>query len=234
MYGKCTSPKQVALRHFIPSVSMLSTTSTLHTTSVFPHHTTPFMCMLPHWACRRIKAFQYPFLFCNSTYREHALAQTSIPFLHSCNSSLSWCMTSAYAPPLPYMRPFCYCKLSPRPYMGAFLPMQSVPVAIYGGLWPVQKCPHAHVSAPFCHCKVSPCHGGGVSSLLYATPPPVEVGRRPLGGGGGGGGIGGGGSGRGDGGGSVGGEGPGGAIWGSGGGGIGSRYLPLPSLMGES
>ena len=35
-------------------------------------------------------------------------------------------------------------------------------------------------------------------------------------------------------GGSVGGGGPGGAIWGSGGGGIGSRYLPLPSLMGES
>ena len=30
------------------------------------------------------------------------------------------------------------------------------------------------------------------------------------------------------------GGGPGGAIWGSGGGGIGSRYLPLPSLMGES
>ena len=29
------------------------------------------------------------------------------------------------------------------------------------------------------------CHGGAVSSLLYATPPPpVEVGRRPLGGGG--------------------------------------------------
>ena len=47
----------------------------------------------------------------------------------------------------------------------------------------------------------------------------------------------GGGSGRGDGGGvgRVGwGGGPGGAIWGSGGGGIGSRYLPLPSLMGES
>ena len=30
-------------------------------------------------------------------------------------------------------------------------------------------------------------HGGDVSSLLYETPPPVEVGRRPLGGGGGGG-----------------------------------------------
>ena len=30
------------------------------------------------------------------------------------------------------------------------------------------------------------------------------------------------------------GGGPDGAIWGSGGGGIGSRYLPLPSLMGES
>ena len=40
--------------------------------------------------------------------------------------------------------------------------------------------------------------------------------------------------GRGGSGGSVGGGGPGGAIWGSGGGGIGSRYLPLPSLMGES
>ena len=50
--------------------------------------------------------------------------------------------------------------------------------------------------------------------------------------------MGGGGSGRGDGGGGregrLGGGGPGGAIWGSGGGGIGSRYLPLPSLMGES
>ena len=32
----------------------------------------------------------------------------------------------------------------------------------------------------------------------------------------------------------LGGGGPGGAIWGSGGGGIGSRFLPLPSLMGES
>ena len=30
------------------------------------------------------------------------------------------------------------------------------------------------------------------------------------------------------------GGGPGGAIWGSGGGGIGARYLPLPSLRGES
>ena len=29
-------------------------------------------------------------------------------------------------------------------------------------------------------------HGGAVPSLLDATPPPVEVGRRPLGGGGGG------------------------------------------------
>ena len=35
-------------------------------------------------------------------------------------------------------------------------------------------------------------------------------------------------------GGSVGGGGPGGAIWGGGGGGAGSRYLPLPSLWGES
>ena len=86
-------------------------------------------------------------------------------------------------------------------------------------------------------------HGWAVPSLLDATPPPVEVGRRPLGGGGGGGG--GhwrGGSGRGDGGGGgfregrwggggregrLGGGGPGGAIWGSGGGG---HRLPLPPL----
>ena len=32
----------------------------------------------------------------------------------------------------------------------------------------------------------------------------------------------------------LGGGGPGGAIWGGGGGGTGSRYLPLPSLWGES
>ena len=49
-----------------------------------------------------------------------------------------------------------------------------------------------------CHMRIG--HGGDVSSLLDATPPPVEVGRRPPGGGGGAG-IGGGGSGRGDGGG---------------------------------
>ena len=88
-------------------------------------------------------------------------------------------------------------------------------------------------------------HGGAVSSLLYATPPPVEVGQSPLGGGGGaleggvqGGAMGGGGSGRGDGGG-VGRVGWGGGVQVGqfgvvGGGGIGSRYLPLPSLMGES
>ena len=101
----------------------------------------------------------------------------------------------------------------------------------------------------------TPSHGGAVSSLLYATPPPppVGVGRRPLGGGGGhwrggvqGGAMGGGGSGRGDGGGGSG-RGDGGGVgrvgWGGvqvgqfgvvGGGSIGSRYLPLPSLMGES
>ena len=34
--------------------------------------------------------------------------------------------------------------------------------------------------------------------------------------------------------GQLGGGGPGGAIWGGEGGGAGSRYLPLPSLWGES
>ena len=73
------------------------------------------------------------------------------------------------------------------------------------------------------------CHGE--ASLLYATPPPLEVGRRPPGGGGiGGGGVQGG---------AMGG-GVGRVRWGGGvqvglfgvvvGGGTGSRYLPLPSL----
>ena len=114
---------------------------------------------------------------------------------------------------------------------------------------------HTCSSSGFWSCEHCVKHGWAVPSLLDATPPPVEVGRRPLGGGGGGhwrggfregrwgggfregrwgggvqgGAMGGGGVGR------VGwGGGPGGAIWGSGGGGIGSRYLPLPSLMGES
>ena len=52
---------------------------------------------------------------------------------------------------------------------------------------------HGHVLLKFLQtilvihvCVVRLPHGGDVSSLLYATPPPVEVGRRPPGGGGGG------------------------------------------------
>ena len=94
--------------------------------------------------------------------------------------------------------------------------------------------------------------GGRLLACVRDSPPSRSGPKAPWGGGGGGGGGGGaleGGSGRGDGGGGFregrwegggfgrvgwGGGGPGGAIWGSGGGGIGSRYLPLPSLMGES
>ena len=81
-------------------------------------------------------------------------------------------------------------------------------------------------------------HGWAVPSLLDATPPPVEVGRRPRGGGGGG--HLGGGSGRGDGGGVQGGAMGGGGREGRLGGGVqvgqfgvvggGGHRLPLPPL----
>ena len=85
-------------------------------------------------------------------------------------------------------------------------------------------------------------HGGAVPSLLDATLPPSRSGpKAPRGGGGGGvlegGGVQGGAMGGGGrSGGSVGG---GGSRWGDlgswgGGGGTGCRYLPLPSLWGES
>ena len=88
---------------------------------------------------------------------------------------------------------------------------------------------------------------GDVFSLLYATPPPVEVGQRPIGGGGGGGHWRGGvqGGAMGGGGGWEGrlGGGPGGAIWGGGSGGGGGGHhcssfwtptLTLTRASGES